>query len=93
MTRDIHLQLVCSSFHHLIIQLNDNPYPVMISESALSILLPPRGAPRINKKDNMANLTPLAHKGGILTPMSAFGDQLIKRLEDTGKFTFSSEVC
>jgi len=90
-TRDTHLQLVCPPFHRLIIQLTHNPYLVMISESALSILLPPKGGSRVSKKDNIANLTPLAHKGGILTPMSAFGDQLITRLEDTGKFTFSSE--
>ena len=91
MTQDIHLQLV-RLFHKLIIQPTDN-YLVMISESALSILLPSKGASRVSKKDNITNLTPLAQKGGILTPMSAFGDQLIERLEDTGKFTFSSEVC
>lgn len=53
---------------------------VTISEGALALLL------------QRTELPPLAKQGGILTPMSALGDVLIKRLEATGKFTFSSEV-
>lgn len=53
---------------------------VMISEAALSILL------------NYTELTPLAHEGGILTPASALGDVIVKRLEKSGKFRFESEI-
>ena len=52
----------------------------MISECALSILL------------SYPDLTEAAHEGGILTPMSALGDVLVKRLEASGKFSISSEV-
>lgn len=52
----------------------------MISEAALSILL------------NYTELTPLAHEGGILTPASALGDVIVKRLEKSGKFRFESEI-
>lgn len=67
----------------------------MIAESALCFLLPlvseSESAIR-NKKDNLYALTPLARKGGVLTPMTAFGDVLIQRLEETGKFKFSSSI-
>lgn len=53
---------------------------VMISESALSILL---------ARDH---LPPLAQRGGVLTPVTAFGDVLVERLERTGRFEFRSEV-
>lgn len=39
-----------------------------------------------------AALPLLARRGGILTPMTAFGDVLIKRLEATGRFEFSSSI-
>jgi short subunit dehydrogenase-like uncharacterized protein len=52
----------------------------MISECALSILL------------SYPELTEVAHEGGVLTPTSALGDVLVKRLETTGKFTIGSEV-
>jgi len=67
----------------------------MIAESALCFLLPTVSASASYQDpnlDNISNLTPLAQRGGILTPVSAFGDELVKRLEDTGKFSFSSEV-
>lgn len=53
---------------------------VMISESALSILL---------ARDR---LPALAQRGGVLTPVTAFGDVLVERLERTGRFEFRSEV-
>ncbi|KAK7691924.1 hypothetical protein QCA50_005329 [Cerrena zonata] len=53
---------------------------IMIAESALSILL------------NYSELTPLAHEGGILTPASALGDVIVRRLERSGKFRFESEI-
>ena len=52
----------------------------MVSESALSVLL------------NYNELPEVAKEGGILTPASALGDVLVKRLEHSGKFTFESEV-
>jgi len=70
---------------------------VMVSEAALAILLRLSSAsssqPDGTKlENNITNLTPLARKGGLLTPMSAFGDVLIKRLEETGGIEISSEV-
>jgi len=68
---------------------------VMIAESALCFLLPLVSESRNvidNKKDNLHALPPLAKKGGILTPMTAFGDVLIRRLEETGRFEFSSSI-
>ncbi|EPQ55373.1 hypothetical protein GLOTRDRAFT_116281 [Gloeophyllum trabeum ATCC 11539] len=53
---------------------------MMIAEGALALVL--------DKKD----LPALAQQGGILTPMSALGDVLIRRLEGTGRFEFESEV-
>ncbi|TYJ58948.1 hypothetical protein B9479_000383 [Cryptococcus floricola] len=57
--------------------------PYMIAESALSLILPPP-----------ANtcLPPLAKKGGVLTPATAFGDVLLKRLEGSGNFEISSQI-
>lgn len=52
----------------------------MISESALSILL------------NYKELPDLAKEGGVFTPASALGDVLVRRLENSGKFTIESEV-
>jgi short subunit dehydrogenase-like uncharacterized protein len=54
---------------------------VMISESALALLLTPP-----------SSLPALARTGGVLTPMSALGDMLIERLRRTGRFEFESEV-
>jgi len=71
----------------------------MVSEAALAILLPlssvsspQSGETGTKKLDNISNLPPLARRGGLLTPISAFGDVLIKRLEETGMFEVSSEV-
>ena len=69
---------------------------VMVAEAALAILLPLASASRPGDGkpscSNIPNLTALAKQGGLLTPMSAFGEVLIKRMEETGKFEVSSEV-
>ncbi|KAJ3573700.1 hypothetical protein NP233_g2257 [Leucocoprinus birnbaumii] len=65
---------------------------IMISESALSLVIP------FNAKESApeaarAELPLLSRRGGgIFTPMTAFGDVLIKRLEATDRFEFSSTV-
>lgn len=41
---------------------------------------------------NTSKLTPLAQEGGVLTPVSALGDALVTRLQDTERFTFESDV-
>lgn len=66
----------------------------MIAESALCLLLPfsSEGNANLDKKDNLHALPSLARKGGVLTPMTAFGDVLIRRLEETGRFEFSSSI-
>ena len=68
----------------------------MIAESALCLLLPlvseSKNAIHDKPKDNLHALPPLARKGGILTPMTAFGDVLLQRLEETGRFEFSSSI-
>jgi short subunit dehydrogenase-like uncharacterized protein len=53
---------------------------VMIAESALAIAMEKEALPA------------LAHQGGALTPMSALGDVLLRRLEHTGRFKFESGV-
>lgn len=65
----------------------------MISESALSLLLPPpsvtsaSGTPSQSiVKSLLAGLPSFAQRGGILTPMTAFGDVLLRRLTETGRF-------
>ena len=52
----------------------------MISESALAILL------------NHDELPDIAKEGGVLTPASALGDVLVRRLEASGRFLIESEV-
>ncbi|RXW25652.1 hypothetical protein EST38_g224 [Candolleomyces aberdarensis] len=65
---------------------------VMISESALSLLLPlSYNGPRQSSSE-IRRTTPLAKEGGILTPMTAFGEDLVTRLCDTKLFTCSSFV-
>jgi hypothetical protein len=65
----------------------------MIAESALCFLLPLVSESKDdNPKDNLHALPPLAREGGILTPMTAFGDVLLERLEETGRFEFSSSI-
>lgn len=67
---------------------------VMISESALSFILPPPSESKDLKppgqNNNIHALPSFARQGGILTPMTAFGDVLIKRLEESQRFSFSS---
>lgn len=55
-------------------------FTVMMVESALALLL------------DDASLPPHARIGGVLTPATALGDVLIKRLEATGRMQFSSEL-
>ena len=68
----------------------------MIAESALCFLLPlvseSKNVIHDKHKDNLHALPPLARQGGILTPMTAFGDVLLQRLEETGRFEFSSSI-
>jgi hypothetical protein len=68
----------------------------MISESALCFLLPlvseSKNVIHDKPKDNLHALPPLARNGGILTPMTAFGDVLLQRLGETGRFDFSSSI-
>ncbi|KAH9834188.1 Saccharopine dehydrogenase-domain-containing protein [Rhodofomes roseus] len=52
----------------------------MVSECALAIAL---------EKDRLPRM---AQGGGILTPATAFGDVLVRRLEGTGAFSFESHV-
>lgn len=52
----------------------------MIAECALSLVL------------DGDRLPPLAKQGGFLTPASAFGPVLVERLEQSGFFSFSSEI-
>lgn len=52
----------------------------MIVECALALLL------------NRQELPALGKEGGILTPTTALGDVLVRRLEECGKFQFHSEV-
>jgi hypothetical protein len=64
----------------------------MISEAALSLIFPPNSDENCPEAARAA-LPFLARKtGGIFTPMTAFGDVLIKRLEASGRFQFSSNV-
>ncbi|TFK45010.1 Saccharopine dehydrogenase-domain-containing protein [Crucibulum laeve] len=93
---------------------------VMISESALCLILPPvssttspssnlatssplLASPSSNPSSSLSRhakptydplsvLPALARQGGVLTPMTAFGDVLVKRLEETGRFEFGSWV-
>ncbi|KZT69673.1 hypothetical protein DAEQUDRAFT_726308 [Daedalea quercina L-15889] len=52
----------------------------MVAECALSAALEGDKLPR------------MAKEGGMLTPATAFGDVLVKRLEASGAFTFESDV-
>ncbi|KAF8588826.1 hypothetical protein K439DRAFT_1405631 [Ramaria rubella] len=52
---------------------------VMITECAIALL-------------DTSQLTPLAKKGGVLTSVTAFGDKLVKRLEDSGRFEFDTSI-
>jgi len=52
----------------------------MVTECALALLL------------SRHELPSLGREGGVLTPTTALGDVLVRRLEETGKFNFHSEV-
>ena len=78
-----------------LVQIIAKPQLVMIAESALCFLLPLASESKDaiqNNKNNLHALPPLARKGGVLTPMTAFGDVLLRRLEETGRFEFSSSI-
>ena len=65
----------------------------MISECALSILIPSSGSFSEEFKTKInPSLPPLAHNGGLLTPSTALGDVLVQRLLKTGKFSVETEV-
>jgi short subunit dehydrogenase-like uncharacterized protein len=69
----------------------------MLSESALSLLLPPPSKTASSLAGFASTSLPLGlpaltQKGGILTPVTAFGDVLVTRLEETGRFQFESRV-
>jgi short subunit dehydrogenase-like uncharacterized protein len=51
----------------------------MITESALALLEP-------------SELPAFARGGGVLTPVTGLGDTILARLEDSGRFTFESEI-
>ena len=53
---------------------------VMIGEAALALLL------------ERAALSAVARAGGVLTPTSALGDVLVRRLQESGRFQFEREV-
>ncbi|KAH7912758.1 Saccharopine dehydrogenase-domain-containing protein [Hygrophoropsis aurantiaca] len=53
---------------------------IMVAESALCIIL------------NGRELPPVAKSGGVLTPMSAFGDVLVERLKACGRIEIRSEI-
>lgn len=68
---------------------------VMVSECALALLLPPVSSDSTETTATYSAIStfpPLAQKGGVLTPVTAFGDLLVQRLQDTGVFEFSSSV-
>jgi hypothetical protein len=64
----------------------------MISEAALCLIFPPNSDKNCPEAARAALPFLAREGGGIFTPMTAFGDVLIKRLEATGKFQFSSSV-
>lgn len=70
---------------------------IMISESALSLLLPPPSETasylvKFVSTSLPAGLPALVRRGGVLTPATAFGDVLVTRLEETGRFVFESQI-
>jgi short subunit dehydrogenase-like uncharacterized protein len=50
----------------------------LVGESALALLFD--------------KLPPLAAEGGVLTPMTAFGDSLVRRLEANARFEITSGI-
>ena len=50
----------------------------LVGESAIALLLD--------------KLPPLARKGGLLTPMTALGDNIIRRMEKCGRFELTSGI-
>jgi short subunit dehydrogenase-like uncharacterized protein len=51
----------------------------MLTESALALL-------------DASQLPVFARGGGVLTPVTGLGDVIVKRLEESGRFTFESEI-
>ncbi|KAF8515322.1 Saccharopine dehydrogenase-domain-containing protein [Hysterangium stoloniferum] len=52
---------------------------VMLAESALALL-------------DTSKLTPIGKQGGVLTAVSALGDELVTRLDNSGRFQFESSI-
>jgi short subunit dehydrogenase-like uncharacterized protein len=70
-------------FPRVLIGINHQGYKcaaIMISEAALSVVR------------DYDNLPPLAKKGGVLTPATALGRVLEKRLSQSERFKFSAEI-
>ena len=55
-------------------------FKVFVSEAALALVL---------DKDS---LPPFGKRGGVLTPMTAFGDVLVRRLNTCDRISIESEV-
>jgi hypothetical protein len=87
-----------ASFHHIFSKSDAMFFlSVMVSECALSLLLPPPSKTASSlagfaPTSLPAGLPALARKGGVLTPATAFGDVLVTRLEETGRFEIESRV-
>ncbi|KAF7426709.1 hypothetical protein PC9H_009078 [Pleurotus ostreatus] len=80
LTSSTYLMLCFSSPRMIDLGLDPFILIVIISEPVLSILL---------ARDH---LPALAQRRGVLTPVAAFGNVLVERLERTGRFEFRSEV-
>ena len=52
---------------------------VMVTESAIALLEP-------------SELPTFAREGGVLTPVTGLGDAIVKRLEQSGRYKFETEV-
>ncbi|KAG5653801.1 hypothetical protein H0H81_010471 [Sphagnurus paluster] len=67
---------------------------IMLAESALCLVLPPMSSNALHRPSDALprGLPALAVKGGVLTPMTAFGSVLVTRLLDTGRFSLESSV-
>ena len=65
--------------HHVAIDADTCGVTVIVSESALALLL------------DSNRLSDWVRVGGVLTPSTALGDILVQRLETSGRMTFTSE--
>ena len=75
------VSICCIDFYHKEhIRFAHTLLAVLIAECALSLVL------------EADHLPAFAKRGGVLTPMTAFGDVLIERLRASGRMTIESEV-